>query len=247
MATVREIFNFIDEIAPFSSAEEWDNPGLLVGDENRIVNKILFALDITGDVIEQAVSSHADLIITHHPVIFKPIFNVTADSLVYKLIRNNISIICAHTNYDKAQDGVNDILCRAVGLDSFERCDGMCLNIGELKNMLLLQDFICNIKSILGGTVRYNNGTYFVKKIAVCSGAGSDYLKTAAVMGCDVLLTGDGSHHNFLDAQEYGLALVCAGHFETETIAVEPLMKKIQKEFGVDCVVAEQKTPIITV
>ena len=119
MATVREIYNFIDSIAPFNTAEEWDNSGLLVGDENKTVNKIMFALDCTNDVIEQALSCDADLIVTHHPVIFKPLSEISADCLVYKLIKNDLSIICAHTNYDKAIEGVNDILCYSVELEKF--------------------------------------------------------------------------------------------------------------------------------
>ena len=114
MATIKDIYNFIDSFAPFNTQEEWDNSGLLVGDKNAKVTKILFALDVTSDVIEQAKNVGANLIITHHPVIFKAISNVLSDSLMYKLISNNISIICAHTNYDKAVDGVNDILCKAV-------------------------------------------------------------------------------------------------------------------------------------
>ena len=99
MATVKDIYNFIDSIAPFNTQEEWDNSGLLVGNENAEVTKILFALDATSDVVDQAIKFGANLIITHHPVIFKAVSDVLSDSLIYKLINNNISIICAHTNY----------------------------------------------------------------------------------------------------------------------------------------------------
>lgn len=247
MATVKDIYNFIDEFAPFDAQEDWDNSGFLVGDENKEVKKAVFALDITSDVIDQAVKFGADLIITHHPIIFKPINKVTNDTLVYKLIKNDISIICAHTNYDKAVGGVNDILCDAIGLVNSVKIDGTCLNIGCLKEEIKLSDFVKNIKNVLGGTVRYNNGINTVKKIAVCSGSGSDYLDMANNIGCDVLLTGDGSHHAFLDAQEYGMSLVCAGHFETEAIAVTPLMEKIKNKFEIECIVATQYTPIITI
>lgn len=247
MATVRDIYNFIDKIAPFEGAEEWDNSGLLAGDESRTVKKAIFALDITSDVINQAAECGADLIVTHHPVIFKPVSSVTADTLVYKLIKNNLSIICAHTNYDKAVGGVNDILCRKIGFESFSKHEGTFFNIGVLKQETTLEDFVTNVKNALGGTVRYNGGTKTVKKVAVCSGSGSDYLETAHRMGCDALLTGDGGHHAFLDADEYKMALVCAGHFETEALAINPLSEKIRREFKIECVAAQQRTPIITV
>lgn len=247
MATVREIYNFIDSIAPFNTAEEWDNSGLLVGDENKIVNKIIFALDCTNAVIEQAISCGADLVITHHPVIFKPISEVSADSLVYKLIKNDLSIICAHTNYDKAIEGVNDILCYSVELEKFVHIDGTCLNVGELSNEMNSDEFAKSVKSKLNGIVRYNSIEKSVKKVAVCSGSGSDYLSLAKELNCDALLTGDGSHHSFLDADEMGILLVCAGHFETENIAIKPLANKIRNNYDIECVVAVQKSPINTI
>lgn len=247
MATVKDIYNFIDSFAPFSTQEEWDNSGLLVGDENQTVNKILFALDITSDVINQAVSCNADLIITHHPIIFKPVSSVLSDSLIYKLIENGISIISAHTNYDKALGGVNDILSNTIGLNSYIKIDGTCLNVGNFDAPVTTDKFLSCVKNSLGGTIRHNNINKNISKIAVCSGSGSDYLDMAMEFDCDALLTGDASHHAFLDADEMGILLVVAGHFETEVIAIKPLLDKIKKEFNVDCVLSNQNTPIITI
>lgn len=247
MATVKDIYNFIDKIASFNTAEEWDNSGLLVGNENAEVTKILFALDATTDVVKQAIEYGANLIVTHHPVIFKPVSNVMSDSLIYKLINNNISIICAHTNYDKAINGVNDILCNIVGFNNHFKVDGTCLNVGELDKPVPANVFVNHIKSVLGGAVRFNSLKTELKKIAVCSGSGSDYLELAQELCCDALLTGDASHHAFLDADEMGVVLIAAGHFETENIAIEPLMNKIKNEFNVSCELAYQETPIITI
>lgn len=247
MATVKDIYNYIDSFAPFSTQAEWDNSGLLVGNENKNVNRIIFALDLTTDVIEQAKKCEADLIITHHPVIFKPVSNVLNDSLIYKLIENNISIICAHTNYDKAVEGVNDILCYTIDADRFEKVNDSFLNIAYFDNTYTTDEFVNHLKIRLNGAVRYNNLDKNLNKIAVCSGSGSDYLKQATELGCDALLSGDASHHAFLDADEMGIVLFAAGHFETEVIAIKPLSDKIKSEFKIDCVLAEQSTPIITI
>ncbi|MBR5321590.1 MAG: Nif3-like dinuclear metal center hexameric protein [Clostridia bacterium] len=247
MATVKDIYNFIDSIAPFNTQEEWDNSGLLVGNENAEVTKILFALDATSDVVDQAIKFGANLIITHHPVIFKAVSDVLSDSLVYKLINNNISIICAHTNYDKAIDGANDILCKTVGFDGFTKVENTCLNIGLFESEISTDNFVNHIKNVLACVVRYNNLSKNIKKIAVCSGSGSDYLSLAKDLNCDALLTGDASHHAFLDANEMGIVLVAAGHFETENLAMKPLMNKINEKFGIACELSKQESPIITV
>lgn len=247
MVTVEGIYNYIDSIAPFNTQEEWDNSGLLVGDKNAEVSKILFALDVTSDIIEQAIDCGAELIITHHPIIFKPVSNVLDDSLIYKLIKNNISIICAHTNYDKAIDGVNDILCNTVGFDTFKKIENTCFNVAEYNPEVSTDMFVNNVKNALGGPVRHNSVNKKIKIVAVCSGSGSDYLSLAKELNCDALLTGDASHHAFLDADEMNILLVAAGHFETEMISIEPLMNKIKNQFDITCVLAHQETPIITI
>jgi dinuclear metal center YbgI/SA1388 family protein len=247
MATVKDIYNFIDSFAPFSTQAEWDNSGLLVGNENNTVNKIIFALDVTLDVIEQAKTVGADLIVTHHPVIFKPVSSVLSDSLIYKIIENNMSIICAHTSYDKAVDGVNDILCYTVGADVIEKIDDTFLNVAIYNNTYSTDDIAKHFKEKLNCVVRYNNLNKNINKLAVCSGSGSDYLSLAKEMGCDGLLTGDASHHSFLDADEMGIVLFACGHFETEMIAIKPLLEKINNEFDVECVLAKQSTPIMTI
>ena len=247
MATVKDIYNFIDSIAPFESQEEWDNSGLLVGNENNEVTSILFALDATTDIVEQAIEYGADLVVTHHPVIFKPVSNVLNDSVIYKLINNGISIICAHTNYDKAVGGVNDILCNTIGLNSYIKIDDTCLNIGKYDGPVSVDAFINTVKRTLDCTVRYNKINKEIRNIAVCSGSGSDYLDMAKEFDCDALLTGDASHHAFLDANEMGMLLVAAGHFETENISIMPLAEKIKREFNVNCILAKQNSPIMAV
>ena len=227
--------------------ESWDNSGLLIGSADRQVSKIGIALDLTPETLAMAHRNGVDLIVTHHPIIFKPLSEVTADSLVYKLIKNDLSIICAHTNYDKAIEGVNDILCYSVELEKFVHIDGTCLNVGELSSEMNSDEFAQFVKSKLNGIVRYNSIEKSVKRVAVCSGSGSDYLALAKELNCDALLTGDGSHHSFLDADEIGISLVCAGHFETENIAIKPLADKIRNNYDIECVVAVQKSPINTI
>lgn len=249
MPKVKDIYDFIDSFAPFDTACKWDNTGISVGDENKEIKKIVFALDITGEVADLAKEMNADLIITHHPLIFNLVKQLPASSTLYKLARYGIAHISAHTNFDLAEEGVNTCLCEKLNLkitDSI-KSDDICLYICKTENEIDLTDFAYFVKEKLGGTVRYNGKNIKINTVAVCSGAGADYLSEAKAFGADVLLTGDGSHHDFLDAKELGIALICAGHFETENPAIDLLLQKIENEFQVECVRAPQATPIITI
>lgn len=250
MPEVKDILNFIDSFAPYDTACEWDNTGFCVGDINAEIKKIVFALDLTGDVLSFAESVKADLIITHHPLIFKPIRALPADSTVYKAVKSGIACVSAHTNFDFSKIGVNTALCDKLNLkisDKVKTSDGAFLYKCSPEKEYSLSDFVNYIKETLGGAVRYNGISKTIRTVAVCAGAGEDYLAEAKNMDADALLTGDGGHHDFLDANEMDIALICAGHFETENPAVDVLMKKIGERFAVECVKAPQTTPVITV
>ena len=113
--TVKDIYDFLDSIAPFDTAEEWDNCGLSVGSFDKKAEKIYIALDVTEDVLEDALSFGADLVITHHPLIFNPVSQITSDSLVYKAVASGMSFVASHTCLDKAAGGVNDCLAKKSG------------------------------------------------------------------------------------------------------------------------------------
>ncbi len=250
MPKVKDILDYIDSFAPYDTACEWDNTGFSVGDINAEINRIVFALDITSEVVSFAESVNADLIVTHHPLIFKPVKVLPSDSVLYRMAKNGIVHISAHTNFDFAKEGVNTALCNKLDMNitnCVKTADGAFIYKCVLKQEYSLPGFVNYIKEVLGGTVRYNCLDKTVRTVAVCAGAGEDYLKESKEIGADVLLTGDGSHHDFLDANEMGIALVCAGHFETENPAMDLMIEKIKNKFNAECIKAPQTTPIVTV
>lgn len=223
--TARELYHFLDRIAPFDTALSFDNPGLLVGDPEIQVTTVLFSLDCTLKAVSRAKSIGAQLIITHHPVIFDPLKQVTAGSVVWALAQNGITVISAHTNLDFAAGGVCDTLCTLAGLEQVRVEDGG-LRVGCIKPASARQ-FAERIGRVLGCRPRFAEGTNPVKKIAVCSGSGGSFLKQAAALGCDTLLTGDVKYSVFLAAADLGITLIDAGHFETEQIILPRLQAQI--------------------
>ena len=249
--TVKDVYNFIDTVAPFGTKAEWDNPGILVGDENAVVTKAVVSLDITAEEIAQAEKAGAQLIISHHPVIFRAQKSFLAGNVCYEAARKGIAAVCAHTNLDKAAGGVNDALCDALGM-KYEKLPECCaegfLNVGTIDGVTKAAELAAYISEKLGASVRYADAGIPVGKIGVCSGAGADEAVTAASCGCTAFITGDASYHDFLDAVQAGISLFAAGHYETEIIIVKRLVEKLSAEFpDVEFIPSERRSPVITV
>ena len=246
----KDIYNYIDSFAPFSSQAQWDNSGLLVGSFNSEVTKVLIALDVTAYEIEKAKEINAQLIVSHHPVIFSAQKTFLDKSVAFEAARSGISLLCAHTNLDKATGGVNDTLCEKIGL-KYEKmppevADGF-LNVGTTDNEYTAQEYAKLLVEKLGAAVRYSSCVNKIGKVAVCSGSGADFFACAKELGCDALVTGDASYHDFLDATHSGIAIFAAGHFETEVIIAEKLQKMLSEKFNdTEFVVSDRFNPIST-
>ena len=247
MADVRDIYRFMDRIAPFHTQEDFDNAGFLVGRGDREVNKILVALDITGEVAEEAARWGAELIVAHHPVIFNPVKSVTDESpvgrVLLELAEHKIAAICAHTNLDAAHGGVNGCLARTLELsDIGQLCQtgvdekGRPCGIGRTGTVrrpgLSAAEYAAFVKEKLGSAcVRFVDGGRPVSKVAVGGGACGSMLEDALAQGCDTFVTADLKYNQFLDARALGLSLLDAGHFPTENVVCAPLARRLAKEF----------------
>lgn len=235
MARVCDIYDVINAAAPFSSAMSFDNVGVLVGDKNAEVSRAVIALDITETVVKEATSMNANLIISHHPVIFHPIKSLGAHDIPYLLASCGISALCCHTNLDISPVcGVNAALAGKLGLRNIRAEDVFgeecVLFSGELEHELLPNEFALLVKERLAaGSVKLIEGKRPVKKVFMCSGSGGDYAGFAACRGADAYLTGEMAHHEALEAARLGLTCVVAGHYETEKPFAEFLASYLRK------------------
>lgn len=252
MITVGEIYDLINEIAPFSIQESYDNSGLLVGSREFVVKKVLIALDITIDVAKEAVENNVDLIITHHPVIFRAIKNIDLTSVVGVLALNRISVISAHTNFDSADNGLNKILCDKLGFisdKSIFRNDGANIgNICTLDKSCTANQLAKHIKkSLNSGVLRYNDLNKDIKTVAVCCGSGGSFLNDVIAANADAFITGDVKHDVFIDAYNAGLCVIDAGHFDTENIFCQYMKDFLSVEFNeVDFEIAKSNRNILS-
>ena len=245
MATVNDILTFLETLAPRSMKMDWDNVGLLCGSRKAEVSKILVALDPFEGVCEEAAAVGAQLIVTHHPLIFKALNAITDETSIGRsiqlLCRENISAINAHTNLDCAPGGVNDRLATALGLSEIEVIDPMGTDEKGLEWGLLrkgtveeqpLSSFLPTVKAALGCEgLRYVDGGKSVHKVAVGGGACASELMDAYRAGCDTFVTSDVKYTQFWDAKDLGLNLIDAGHFYTENPITACLAEKIAAAF----------------
>ena len=243
---VRNIFDYLNSLFPVATACNFDNPGLLVGDGDSEVKKALISLDCTLKTVELAKAHSCELIITHHPVIFSPLKNAVAGTVVYELIKSGISVISMHTNLDTGNGGVNDCLCQALGLKNitpYTAADGYVLKSGTI-SPISANDFAELIKAKLGGRAKYVDGKKPIKTVLVCSGSGGDFIEEAIKGAFDALVTADIKHHQFLIAEDKGISLFDGGHFETEDIVLEPLKELLKKQFTETLFLTDHRTEI---
>lgn len=243
MTTVREIESFLYGWAPRELAESWDNVGLLVGDPEAAVERVLVALDITPQVAEEALERGCQLIVAHHPVMncaWHPVQTVRADDrqgrTLTALLRGGVAAICMHTNLDAAEGGVNDCLAQKLGLSGTIPLNEQKIGrIGTLSCEIPLEQFLHDVvKSLSCRGLRYRDGGRPVHRVAVGGGACGEYIPHALAQGCDTFVTSDLRYNDFLDTR--GLNLIDAGHFPTEDVVCPEVVHRLQKAFPAICV-----------
>lgn len=227
---LNSIIEYLEQLAPTCLAEEWDNVGLLIGRNGEEISKILVCLDFSEDILEQAISEKCEMIVTHHPVIFKPLKALT-NPLILKAAANNICVYSSHTNLDSTIGGVNEALAEKLGLSDVAS-DEM-LRFGNLSCELTTSEFSDYVKERLGVTaLRVNTVQKTIKKVGVLGGAGADFMELAIKNNCDAFVTGEASYHVSQAAETAGIFLVCAGHYETEIPIVPVLCKRLSEKFS---------------
>ena len=234
MSKVIDFYKFIDSLAPFETQESWDNSGFLVGNGEKEVKKVLLALDVTEPVLKEAAEKGADLVVSHHPVIFGALKEFHPKNIAFLAAEKGIAIISAHTCLDIAEGGVNDCLAAALGLQNVTKIDdgeGL-LRIGELKKELSCEDFVKYVaEKINVGGIKYPPTDKMIKKVAVCGGSGGDLYPFAMASGADAFVTANIKHNIFIDIRRDKFCVLDAGHFCTENTVIKPLAEKIENAF----------------
>lgn len=241
MKKIKDIIRIMEEFAPKTLKEDFDNVGLMVGDRNKEVKKILLALDCTLDVIKEAKEKSVDLIITHHPLIFRKPSSITTDTLtgkkIIELIKNDISLYSSHTNLDSAENGLNETIVNLLGYSTNEliEVNKMARNDNEglgrivrLEDFIKLEDLIEDIKEKLNvKSLKVVKGCEKVKNIAIINGSGSDFFEKAYKKGADCIITGDTTYHYASDYKELGVSIIDTGHFSSEWIVFLEVINKL--------------------
>lgn len=243
MIKVNNIIKEMELLAPTYLKEDFDNVGLMVGDKNKEVKKVLLALDCTLKVIEEAKKENVELIITHHPLIFKRPSSITTDTLqgkkIIELIKNDISLYSSHTNLDSVENGLNDTIVSILGFDNSKileknkRDDKAGLGrIVSLNESIQLEDLISKIKKSLNiNNLRVVKGKDKVNKIAIINGSGQDFIGKAVALGADCIITGDTTYHFASDYKEMEISILDVGHFASEQITFFNVMENLKEKF----------------
>ncbi len=248
--SISDVARVLCDLAPLELAESWDNVGLLLGDVDRPVSRVMTCLTLTGDVAVEAVAGQADLIVSHHPVLFRPVQRLTSETsegrTLLKLLQHGIAVFSPHTAFDNALDGINAQLASRLGLVDVQPLRPQCESAesdsaghavagggrwGTLPAPASLHAFLDQVKLALGVPHLQFTGSqdHAISTVAVACGSAAEFLGDARRKGCDVLVTGEARFHACLEARETGIGLILAGHYATERPAVEWLADHLRQ------------------
>lgn len=245
MTELRNVCEYLDQFAPPQLAEDWDNVGLLVGDPQSQVTRIMTCLTITPASAEEAVRESADLIVTHHPLPFRPLKRLTTDStpgrLLLQLVRAGVAVYSPHTAFDSAAAGINQQLAESLGLSGIvplvaKTDDAPVLGAGRCGNLpqaTTLAELAGRLKAFLflDGLHVVGAAEQHLGRVAVACGAAGEFLEPARKAGCDALVTGETNFHTCLEAEAQGMALLLPGHFASERFGVVKLAEHLAAQF----------------
>ena len=247
MLSCQLIMNALERIAPRRLAEDWDNLGLLVGSYAQKVGRILVALDVDDRVTEEAIARRADMIVAHHPAIFRGMKQLRTDLPLGKrlaaLLTHGIAVLAAHTNLDIARGGVNDVLAAHLGLEKLSSFvitsqeEGVTESLGRMGTLpapMAIEDFARSVKERLHVShVRLAAvAARPIRRVAVCGGAGAEFIDNAVRLGADAYVTGDVKYHDAQRAVEQGMHIIDAGHFGTEVPVLPVLAEQLRTELA---------------
>ncbi len=253
MTTRAELFSYLEQIAPLALAEDWDNVGLLLGSDQGPVSRVLTCLTLTPDVAEEALREQVDVIVTHHPILFRPVQKITSANsegrMILDLVAAGISVYSPHTAYDSAGQGINAQLAASFSLQdvvpirplsseklsAHPKLQGLGSGrIGRLSQSDTLGELTSVISGILpagAGIQSVGDPKRVIRKVAVACGSAAEFLRDAERAGADVLVTGEARFHSCLEARTLGVALVIVGHYASERPGIERLAEIVSKFF----------------
>ena len=233
-----ELYKKLDEIIPSSLSCEWDNDGLSVLPSPEHKSKrILIALDVRNEVIDYAEKNGFDTIVSHHPLIFSPLKELCGETVVSKkalrLVRSNIAAISFHTRFDALDGGVSDILCKTLGFTpAMKFGEGLCARLCDIGEHSF-DELAAHVKEIFGPAHFFaEKATEKVHCAAVCGGAPDDEITEAKALGADVFICGEVKYHNAIDAADDGMNVICVGHYESESPALQQLCETVSAASG---------------
>lgn len=253
MTKVKDIIKIIEDTAPLSLAYSWDNSGFITGDPEKEVKRIYLTLDVLKDTVDDAIGKGADMIISHHPILFRGIQKIDISShqgyIVQQLIKNDIALYSSHTSMDCAIGGINDVLAEKLGLINTEiivKSEAVCNaglgRVGDIAAPMTLGEYAKHVKERLNTPFVRLSGDekQQISRVAVGSGACGDLIDSAQKMGADVMVTADIKYHIAADAVDSGIAVIDAGHYPTEMFVIG-IFEKLLKDTGIEIIKSEKR------